>query len=341
MANPWQQGTQDTLEVKQEKFRTYPILSSDLIILPCCSLCGSEDFSVLTEVYLESELNFFSTSVCHNCLHVFRSIYPSIEWFKKCWRKIATDNRKPNPAVENLRGARYEGYYDILSKYAQNGRLLDVGAAYGTGSKIFQDNGFFVEAIEAENNKVDYIEQIFQIPVVSRSIETLIWGKRSYDVILLAHILEHLDDPKFVMSHIQNLLNPNAILYVSIPIFPYFIDWSDALYLAHRNNFSEENLINLITENGFEILERAVFTYPEDEPWDLGLVLRFATNPQAPRLENSYTVDDVRGLYRKNFPLEKVPPLNQTLKYSVLYIEHFYRTIKFGTDWVNGYCWQF
>lgn len=328
----WRLGIQDTQTEREENFRIYPLSRADLIFLFRCPLCDSDDISSLADVYLKSELVFFSTDICNNCLHIFRCIFPSFKWFKKCWKQIFTDQIEINPEIEEMRRHSYEGYYDVLSKYIKKGGcLLDVGAAYGTGTKVFRDAGFLVEAIEAEDSRADYIEQTFQIPVVSHSIESLIWRNHSYDVIILANILEHLDDPQFVISQIKSCLNSDSILYVSIPIFQYLLDWSDALYLPHKNNFSEEDLINLVTGNGFKILERVDFSCPRNRSPESGLVLKFVGNPPISRFKNLYTVHDIQKLYRKNFPLEKVPSLDQTLKYSVPYIEHFYRTVKFDS----------
>jgi hypothetical protein len=47
--------------------------------------------------------------------------------------------------------------------------------------------------------------------------------------------------------------------------------------------------------------------------------------------DEGHTINDVRRLYRKNFPLIQVPPLHQVLKYNVPYIDHFFTTLRFDT----------
>lgn len=322
------------LATKKEKHSTYPINEYDLLTVERCCLCNSRRISRLTEVYLESKLNFFSTSVCEDCLYTFRSISPSFKWFQKCWRKISSKKLEVfNPEMEEIRKRRYEKYYGLLSKYTKNGQLLDVGAAYGTGSKVFQHHGFNVEAIEADDDKANYLENFFNIRVCANSIEELVLQKKSYNLVIFAHCLEHLDNPAFVMSHIKNLLTESGILYLEVPILWNFVTWSDALYLAHKSNFTEENVIRLITNNGFEILEKVHFRHTVDEPWDLGLVMRpTGDNSQIKEgFENrqeKYTVDDVRGLYRKHLPLTQIPALDKVLRYNVPYIEQFYCTLK-------------
>lgn len=321
------------LATKQEKHGTYPIKKYDLLTAEMCCLCNSRSISRLTEVYIESKLNIFSTSVCDDCLYTFRSISPSYKWFQKCWRKISTKKLNVfNPEMEEIRKRRYEKYYDLLSKYAKNGQLLDVGAAYGTGTKVFQHQGFNVEAVEPDEDKANYLENFLNIPVHAHSIEEFVLQKKNYDLIIFAHCLEHLDNPALVMSHIKNLLTENGMLYLEVPILWNYVSWSDALYLAHKSNFTEENINRLVTNNGFEILEKVHFQHAVDEPWDFGLVLRPAadttqTKEDFENRQEKNTVDDVRRLYRKDLPLKQIPALDKVLRYNVPYIEQFYHTL--------------
>ena len=317
------------LEEKKEGFNTYPISESDLLKVDECNLCSSREISPIAEVHLDKGLNFFSTSTCNDCLYTFRSVSPSLEWFKKCWRKIATGTLEVfNPEVERIRKRRYEDCHEVLSKHVQTGIVLDIGAAYGTGAKVFQDHGFTVETIEPEDNKANYIEKALQIPVRSRSLEDFITQKEDYDLIILSHCLEHLDDPRYVISNIKNLLNPNGILYLEVPTLWNEVTWSDAFFMTHKSNLTEENTIDLVTQSGFQVLETVYFRHAVDEPWDIGLVLKPTQGNAETRSKPKYTVDDVRRLYRKNMPLATPPPLGQVLRYSVPYIEHFYQTIK-------------
>jgi len=322
------------LAAKKEEPRTYPISKSDLLTVGKCSLCNSSRISLLAEVYLESKLNFFSTSVCNDCLYTFRDISPSFKWFQKCWKRIHTKKLEvPNPEMEEIRKRRYEEYHSFLSKYAKNGHLLDVGAGCGTGSKVFQNHGFIVEAVEPEEDKAYYLENFFNIRVCSNSIEEFVLRKKSYDLIIFAHCLEHLDNPVYVMSHIKDLLAESGILYLEVPILWNTVTWSDALYLAHKSNFTEENVIRLVTKSGFEILEKVQFQNTVDEPWDLGLVLKptqgnIQTKQDYKHVQEQYTVNDVRRLYRKHIPLTEIPALDKVLRYNVPYIEQFYCTLK-------------
>jgi SAM-dependent methyltransferase len=228
--------------MKAEGHRIYPINEPDLLMVSRCSLCGSSSLSPLTEVYLEGTLNFCSTSACNDCLHTFRTISPSRQWFQQRWKQISTKKLEVfNPDVEDIRKRRYEKYNKLLSPYVAGRRMLDIGAAYGTGTKVFQEQGFDVEALEPEDDKANYIENLLKIYVYTKPVEEFVLEQRSYDLVIFAHCLEHLDQPSFVISRMKSLLKKGTgILYVEVPILWNFVTWSDAFYLTHKNNFTEK-----------------------------------------------------------------------------------------------------
>ena len=325
------------LESKGEPRGLYPISRSDLMYMEKCILCGSLSIAPLTEAYLQSQLNFFSTSACVKCLYTFRTISPSYSWFKKCWRMISTKRLEVfNPAVEAIRKQRYEKYHSLLSSYVRKPDVLDIGGGYGTGSQVFRDKGYYVEAVEAEDDKAYFMKEALGIPVYNESIEAVLQSnKRKYGLILFSHCLEHLDDPVFVISRIKNLLDPKVgILYLEIPILWNSVTWSDALYLAHKSNFTEENLSYLLYKSGFEILEKVYFRHTVDEPLDLGLVLRLTRGQAVEKdqiLNGKRDVDDIRKLYRQGLPINPGVPSYGVIKYNVPFIEHFYQTLRLDT----------
>lgn len=329
--------TLDWLKAREERPRSYPIEEADLITVSACVLCGSTSTSTLTDVYLEEGLKICSTNVCHGCLYTFRSLSPSYGWFRKCWRMISTKRLEVfNPSVETLRDARYAQYHRLLSKYVTNSAAgLDVGAGYGTGTKVFQDQGYRMEALETEDDKAYYIEHALRLPVHTIPIEEFVLPGKPYGVVIVAHCLEHLDDPVLAMSRIRSLLDPRqGILYLEVPIVWNSVTWSDALYLTHKSNFTIENLVGLVTAQGFRIVEHVWVRHTAEDPWDLGLVLTLGrTGPTAPPdLADHYTVSDIRRLYRKGLPVSHLPALESVITYRVPHVDHFYQTLRLDAN---------
>lgn len=310
----FKERTLQRLQAKDEGRRIYPLSCDDLMQVPRCVLCGSGAVELLAEVCLPDGLNFFSTSVCRMCFYTFRSVSPAYPWFKRCWETISQKKREVfNPAIEEIRRVRYERYFDLLKAHACEGLVLDLGAGYGTGAKVFRDHGCRVEATEAEDDKAFYIRDCLNIPLHEVAIEEFVEQKRGYRVVLFSHCLEHLDDPVRVLSRVGNLLEPSrGILYLEVPVLWESVSWSDALYLTHKSNFTEENVEDLARRCGFQVLERVRYRATEGEPMDLGLVLQ-KIKPVEPddhvfRKTAGRGIEDVQRLYRRNLPVSLPPP---------------------------------
>jgi len=329
----FKQRTLRRLSDKDEVQRIYPITKADLVYTKKCASCDSSNATIIAEVHLK-KLNFFTTVVCNDCTFVFRSVSPSFKWFLKNWKKIKSDKLEVfNPEVEAIRKIRYEKYYKLLSKYADRGKVLDIGAGYGTGSRVFKNHGYSVKSIEPEDNKAQYIERVLKIPVHKNNIDSFLSTKERYDFIILAHCLEHIDNPSNVLVRLKKLLNPSGILYVEVPILWNYITWSDALYLTHKSNFDEEHIEYFVQNCGFTILKRVRIRHSPREAFDLGLILEvnnentsFTTSKS---INKEFELDKVFKLYRKKLPLTNIPRINTKLIYSVPHIDQFYCTLRF------------
>lgn len=316
----------------------YSITQKDLFIWEACPLCDSKQTRRITEVYLQKKLLFFTTDICENCLHIFRAISPSSEWFMARWKQISTGELCVyNPALEEKRKIRYELYYGILHKYKSRGLLLDIGAAYGTGTSVFLERGFIAEALEPEQDRADYIRQVCEIPVFHETIEDFKTESNKYDAILFAHCLEHINDPIKALKKLKQCLKPEGILYVEIPIAWKVIDWQDALFMAHKHNFVEKNLKKIMAKVGYNIIDSYLIPDNDGPFCNLALIAVKASHPDLgdfdwPGLDSKlfdpkhFTIEDLTKLYRIQLPIKDVPP--GVLKYDVPYINHFYHILR-------------
>lgn len=310
---------------KDEERIIYPIEKSDLFELKMCPMCGSPETAVISEVYLAGQLDFFQTSACKKCLFTYRSIYPSLAWFERCWEKLdekvfGKEVKIFNPEGEQLRKERYEEYLGFLSKYGK-GTLLDIGAAWGTGANVFKEAGYTVEAIEPEVAKRNHLEKGFGIPVVGSSIQEFLANPlKQYDFITFSHCLEHLEEPAAVINHLGKIVKPTGVVYLEIPILWKYVNWSDALFLPHKSNFTEENILDLARQSGFEVLETMWLTKHSKDMPDFGVVLRYTGKKQVGITPPPKKIEDVYAIYRKDLPLSNIP--DGVLKYGVPEIEH-------------------
>lgn len=149
----------------------------------------------------------------------------------------------------------------IINEFSLNGKnLLDVGCGTGDFLRIAQKNNWDVIGIEP-NEKAREIankktnNSVF-LPEKLSKLES-----RSFDVITLWHVLEHL--PKFEdqFSKFKNLLKPNGTLIIAVPNFKsydakyYQNFWAAYDAPRHLWHFSKNSISKLTDLNNMKIIK--------------------------------------------------------------------------------------
>ncbi|MDO5104981.1 class I SAM-dependent methyltransferase [Capnocytophaga sp.] len=147
----------------------------------------------------------------------------------------------------------------VIEKY-KHGKvnLLDIGA--GTGDFVNSckiTKKWTAIGIEpnpkarklAQNKGIEIVENYEQLP------------QKSFDVITLWHVLEHLPDLENQIRKINSLLTENGILIVAVPNFKswdaqhYKQFWAAYDVPRHLWHFSKTSIKKIFTEKGFQLLE--------------------------------------------------------------------------------------
>lgn len=324
------------LAAKKQKQQTYPIIKKDLLYISRCPFCQSSRLKHLTEVSLASGLLFFRTSVCLNCVFVFRSVSPSFDWFKKCWKTIDVGRIEVfNPNAEKYKQLRYKEYLKIVQKHIRRGSTLEIGGGYGTGTKLFQKAGFRMEVIESEISRARYIQKLHKIPVVDDDIvHFLNTTKKQYELIIFSNCLEHLEHPITVMQKLRHILKPGGLVLVAVPNLWDYVNWTDALYLTHKVNFDQEHLLALALRSGFEALEMKYIRYFFDTSREREIIFILTTAIRPSPLSIKPTlrrrkelVNTIAKLYRYNLPFSSNLPKEDVIRYQVPHIDQFFQTV--------------
>ena len=87
-----------------------------------------------------------------------------------------------------------------------------------------------------------------------------------FDVVLLSHVLEHVQDLAGALSQIRSVLRPGGMLYLEVPDATRYAEFLAAPYqefnTEHINHFSVVALQNLLSRSGFAITEAGRKTIP-------------------------------------------------------------------------------
>ncbi len=113
----------------------------------------------------------------------------------------------------------YTAHALVIDLVGKGKKILEVGCASGYLSKIFKNNECRVTGVEINISSAEIANE-FCDRVILGSIEeesTIRAVEGTYDVIVLADVLEHLRTPERVLKALYSFLNKDGFLVVSLP----------------------------------------------------------------------------------------------------------------------------
>jgi len=168
----------------------------------------------------------------------------------------------------------YRKHISLIKKYKVEGELLDVGCNIGLFLKVARDEGFDVKGVELNKTCAVYGEKHFDLDIRSEFLQDVAFPEKSFDVITLFDVLEHVADLQGFTSELKRILKDDGLLVLQSPNFDSLIakitesKWNWLTPPDHLYHFTPRAIKQLLEEKGF--LVRNLDTWePPDE---------FATN---------------------------------------------------------------
>lgn len=239
-----------------------------------CPLCGSNKFQVKYKapdrLNLKSK-NSYQIVTCLKCSFVYLNPRPKVEFLFEFY-----PNRDYHPFL-SLQSAlrwweriyRWVRIYTVRWKRAKieklklPGRILDIGC--GTGEFLYEmkKHGWEVEGLEKDKRAAQYAEKKFGLRVLTltNEIYELNILEKSFDVITMWHVLEHLYHPLNTLERVKNLLKDNGIVLIAVPNVASFDahyyrnNWVALDAPRHLQHFVPETLTSLCESVGMEIFK--------------------------------------------------------------------------------------
>lgn len=99
----------------------------------------------------------------------------------------------------------------------RKGRLLDIGAGRGELLRVAKEQGWAAVGIEPSPTFAEYALDYSGAEIMQEPIERCGFADRSFDVVILSAVLEHLYQPDDMIREISRVLRPGGVLYVDVP----------------------------------------------------------------------------------------------------------------------------
>ncbi len=241
-----------------------------------CDLCSHHSFETVGS--LDRRGRPLETVICTNCGLVSHATLPSEEYLRtrfsgeanqlSAWNTPA-GCRRIMRAWQNA--IRIRGQISLL--LPQGGRLLDVGTGYGCAPKVFQKAGFQAEGIDPCSSLMSFSRDLLKASVTDRWLSEMP-AQRTYDVVLLIHVLQYLRSPSQTFQQISSLLHPGGMLYIECPnLQAPFARRTRLFHREHIHSFVPSTLIMLAQQSGFTLRRR----FGDDQDNSLQMLFQYST----------------------------------------------------------------
>ena len=126
-------------------------------------------------------------------------------------------------------------------------RVLEVGCGHGGFLALLGWAGYDAVGTEMSPWVVDFARRQFGVTVHAGPIEAQAFEPRSFDVIVLNDVLEHLASPLATMEHCTELLRPDGFFVIQTPEYKEHLTHADLvatddLFLRHMDHNNDEHL---------------------------------------------------------------------------------------------------
>ncbi len=219
-----------------------------------CLICSGENrFFILT-----SEFKIYK---CNNC---------GLGYTKNLSAQNKSYHRDENYlAEEDLFKNIFQKRIKIIKRFLHKGAVLEIGCSTGLMLFLLQEEGFKVMGVEPSKSSAKAAQEK-GIKVLNNFFEK-VKLRSKFDLILLNHTLEHLNNPVEVIGKLAQLNSKNGFLYIDLPNFNSLSlkllkgNWPHLLPKEHLWHFTDKSLSLLLSKFGYKI----VYVEKSSGIWDL------------------------------------------------------------------------
>ncbi len=222
-----------------------------------CPLCGSSG----TRRFLP--MPGFLYFRCSSCSLVFLDLNDHIEdknlYSLEYIQKRGHDLLESRIVKAKEETARH--YFSLAEKFAPKGDLLEVGCSTGIMLKVAQQRGWHVHGIEINASAASMAaESLGVATILDKEISDDMFPGKSFSLIVLFDVIEHISDPVKFMDAIKKKLAPQGfVLFVTPDINSLSFNllksnWPH-LMPEHTRLYSRESMNALFERTGFKAVK--------------------------------------------------------------------------------------
>ena len=217
-----------------------------------------------TDFLFETTSRIFTLHACSCCHTLFlnpmpdsseiAAFYPAEYWWKAGQAGILK-------RLESIyRRVALHDHVAFITKAAANRTspaILDVGCGSATLLGLLKRYGFRVRGVDFSSEASKIAKSENGVDVTVGSLEDARFPDQSFDVVTLFHVMEHVTNPRRVLSEVARVLKPNGVVILQVPNIE---SWQFKIFGArwygldiprHVIDYSKNSMFKLLAESGF------------------------------------------------------------------------------------------
>jgi SAM-dependent methyltransferase len=230
-----------------------------------CVLCGHQAYTPLypTHDRLCGVPGEFRLIGCDSCGLVYLSPRPFLEdigqYYPSGYAPFIMQRVGDMPLLLRL-SVRY-GLHKrcrLVRRYRAQGRLLDVGCATGQFlAEMTTYPGWEVTGVEPNDSAAEFAQRAHGLSVYQSDLISARFPDRSFDVVTLWDVIEHLHDPLAMLTEVRRILAPEGLLIMRTPSLDSWDAHAFGQYWAgldsprHLIIFSRRTALRILDATGF------------------------------------------------------------------------------------------
>lgn len=155
------------------------------------------------------------------------------------------------------------------------GKILDIGCADGTFTKVILENSMAkkIVGVDVLSSSVAYARKRFarskKLSFQVADAHELPFKDKEFDAVFCLETLEHVEEPKKVISEIHRVLKDNGYIIALVPsenwlfrfiVWPFWTLWRGKIWRGtHLHKFSADQLVYLIEKDSLKVIKNHKF----------------------------------------------------------------------------------
>ncbi len=229
-----------------------------MVDMRTCLVCETPMVAVLGVASERGTLHL-TLGLCPRCGFVQHIRRPSRAFYSDLYRTVWDPAKQDRSAWPQTIGARKDILEQVADLIPAQARVLELGTGWGQSLVGFHMAGHTCVGIEAASHRAAFVNERLGLPCAVGESEAITIGEgpfqpESFDLIYSFHVLEHVYDPRQVLTHTRQLLKPDGLMYVNLPRVDAENLTCNVQDLSHTCSFSLANLVGLMESVGFTIV---------------------------------------------------------------------------------------